>query len=163
MTGHVVSSQFSSVTYNRLQAGCYPTIDSIVKEHELRLHPSRRYWVPTFLLIKRMFSGSIPAHCKRVEVDLGFQCDQGIAQRCQLRGAVMKIKESGVALAKHGGSLGRWLMTVFSQTGGGGSIFRGAHKLISPNPQKTLDRVLGSKRQTSPHLPGWLARVFSIL
>jgi hypothetical protein len=33
LTGHGVSSQFSSVTYNRLQAGCYRTVDLDFKDH----------------------------------------------------------------------------------------------------------------------------------
>jgi hypothetical protein len=62
---------------------------------------------------------------KRFEVDLSIQCNQRIAHRRQLGGAVFDIKQSRVALAKQERSLGRWLMTVFSQTGDGGSIFRG--------------------------------------
>ena len=31
LTGHVVSSEFSSVTYNRLQAGCYRTLGHLRK------------------------------------------------------------------------------------------------------------------------------------
>ena len=42
LTGHSVSSQFSSVTYHRLKAGCYPTFDSIVKKQ-------RRSFESTFL------------------------------------------------------------------------------------------------------------------
>jgi len=37
----------------------------------------------------------------------------------------MKIEESGVALAKHEDSLGWWSITVFSQKGWSGGIYRG--------------------------------------
>lgn len=52
---------------------------------------------------------------KGFEVDLSIERDQRIARRRQLGGAVFEIKQSRVALAKQGRSLGRWLMTVFSQ------------------------------------------------
>jgi hypothetical protein len=32
LTGHGVASKFSSVTYNRFQAGCYLTVDQDFKE-----------------------------------------------------------------------------------------------------------------------------------
>ena len=38
---------------------------------------------------------------KGVEVDLSVQCDQRTAQRCQLRGAVIPIEESRLAVAEH--------------------------------------------------------------
>ena len=51
---------------------------------------------------------------KGFEVDRRIEDNQRVAHRRQLGGAVFEIKQSRVALAKQGRSLGWWLMTVFS-------------------------------------------------